>query len=209
MDRAKLISIIDVYELHTRTCDLSRYGTRERHFYPSNRQAVSLSAIRTETCISIDRGAFRARVNSRSVQVCFGGVQRHMITMLILQGNMVVHRSRAQEFPNSNAFKSSQTVLKPRSHSGRLCWNFYVHCSIYKSYKSILAKLLSRRVNVCNNSHMSISILCADAPSRQGRMLFFLQHSVSNTSAAHVGLSSNSCGVELKPVCCHIGATKF
>jgi len=47
-----MVSIIDVYELQTRTCDLSRYGTRERHFYPS-RQAVSLSAIRTKICASL------------------------------------------------------------------------------------------------------------------------------------------------------------
>jgi len=46
-----MVGIIDVYVLHTRTCDLCKYGRRERHFYPSNRQAVSvLSAIRTETC---------------------------------------------------------------------------------------------------------------------------------------------------------------
>ncbi len=48
-----MVSIIDVYELHTRTGDLFRYGTRERHFYPSNRQAVMLSAIRTEACASL------------------------------------------------------------------------------------------------------------------------------------------------------------
>ena len=45
-----MVSIIDVYDLQTCTCDLSRYGTRERHFYPSDRQAVSLRAIGTETC---------------------------------------------------------------------------------------------------------------------------------------------------------------
>ncbi len=49
--RAKMVSIIDVYELHARICDLSRYGTRERHLYPSDRQAVSL--IRTEACTSL------------------------------------------------------------------------------------------------------------------------------------------------------------
>ena len=68
-------SITDVYEVYARTWDLqlSRYGTRERHFYPSNRQALSLSAIRSGTCISVDRGEFTARVKSRSVQFCFGG----------------------------------------------------------------------------------------------------------------------------------------
>ncbi len=53
MGRAKMVSTIDVYELPTRTYELSRYGTRERHFYPSDRQAASLSAIRTETCTSL------------------------------------------------------------------------------------------------------------------------------------------------------------
>ena len=48
-----MVSMIDVYELPTRTGDLSRYGTRERHFYPSDRQAVSLSAIRTKTGASL------------------------------------------------------------------------------------------------------------------------------------------------------------
>jgi len=48
-----MVSISDVYKLHTRTSDLSRYGRREKHFYPSDRQAVSLSAIRTETCASL------------------------------------------------------------------------------------------------------------------------------------------------------------
>ena len=38
-----MVGIIDVYVLHTRICDLSRYGTRERYFYPSNGQAVSLA----------------------------------------------------------------------------------------------------------------------------------------------------------------------
>jgi len=51
--RAKMVSITDVYELHARTCDLSRYGTRERHFYPSDRQAVSWSATRTEISASL------------------------------------------------------------------------------------------------------------------------------------------------------------
>ncbi len=48
--RAKMVSIVDVYELHARTCDLSRY---ERHFYPSDRQAVSWSATRTEISASL------------------------------------------------------------------------------------------------------------------------------------------------------------
>ncbi len=39
----KMTIKIDVYELNTRICDLSRYGTR---FDPSDRQAVSLSAMR-------------------------------------------------------------------------------------------------------------------------------------------------------------------
>ena len=51
--RAKMVSIIDVYELHACICDLSRYGTREWHLYLSDRQAVSLSAIRTEACTSL------------------------------------------------------------------------------------------------------------------------------------------------------------
>ncbi len=33
--KAKMVSTIDVFKLHARTSDLSRYGTRERHFYPS------------------------------------------------------------------------------------------------------------------------------------------------------------------------------
>ena len=51
--RAKMVSIVHVYELHARTCDLSRYGTRERHFYPSDRQAVSWNAARTEISASL------------------------------------------------------------------------------------------------------------------------------------------------------------
>ncbi len=51
--RAKMVSTIDAYKLHTRTSDLSRYGTRERHSYPSDRQAVNLSATRTKTCASL------------------------------------------------------------------------------------------------------------------------------------------------------------
>jgi len=51
--RAKMVSTINVYKLHTRTSDLSRYGTRERHFYPSDRQALNLSAIRTKSCASL------------------------------------------------------------------------------------------------------------------------------------------------------------
>ena len=51
--RAKMVSTIEVYKLHTRTFDLSRYGTRERHFYPSVRQALNLSAIRTKICASL------------------------------------------------------------------------------------------------------------------------------------------------------------
>ena len=47
---AKMVSIIDVYEMNTRTCDLSRYGTRERHFYPSDRQAVSLAQAAWARC---------------------------------------------------------------------------------------------------------------------------------------------------------------
>ena len=106
-----MVSIIDVYEMNTRTCDLSRYGTRERPFYPSDRQAVSLSAMRLQTlCISTGRRAFTARVNSKSVQDCFGDVQRHMVVMLILQRNIVVHRSRVLGLHDPNALKSSQTV---------------------------------------------------------------------------------------------------
>ena len=48
-----MVKTIDVYKLLTRTCDLSRYGTRERHSYPSDRQGVSLSAIPTEICASL------------------------------------------------------------------------------------------------------------------------------------------------------------
>ena len=48
-----MVNIIEVYKLLTRTCDLSRYGTRERHFDPSDRQVFSLSVIRAETCASL------------------------------------------------------------------------------------------------------------------------------------------------------------
>ena len=58
-------SIIEVYELPTRTCDLSRYGTRERPFYPSDRQAVSMSAIWTETCASLQIEGLLQLVSTR------------------------------------------------------------------------------------------------------------------------------------------------
>ena len=46
---ANVVSVIDIYELHARTCDLSRYGTREKHFYPGDKQAVSWSATRPKS----------------------------------------------------------------------------------------------------------------------------------------------------------------
>ncbi len=141
-------------------------------------------------CISTGRRAFAARVNSRGVQDCCGDVHRRVFVVLILQRNIVVYRSGVQGFSDPNALKSSQIVQKPRSCFGRLWWNVRVHHSIYKSCKSISAQLLSRTVSDCmtsaNKSHVSVSILCADASRRQDRMHPSLQYSVSNSSGACV-----------------------
>jgi len=78
-----------------------------------------------------------------------------------------------------------------------------VHYSTYKSSKSLSAELLSRRVDDCMTSatNTSISILCADAPSRRGGWHLFYCNTVFQIAQLLAWRP--------KPVCCHIGATKF
>ncbi len=108
----KMTIKIDVYELNTRICDLSRYGTR---FDPSDRQAVTM---RPQT-LDMLKGLYScSSCQLESVQDCFVDVQRHMVLMLILRRIIVVHRSGVHGLPDPNALRSSQTV-KPCSSFGR------------------------------------------------------------------------------------------
>ena len=92
------------------TCDLSRYGTRERHFDPSDRLVVRLSAIRTETCASLLIEVLLQVVSTQEAYRLLWGCTEAYDQYVGLARKRRRAPLKSPEVSRLKAFKSSQTV---------------------------------------------------------------------------------------------------